>query len=213
MDGAIHEFGPNDVFEVPPGHDGWTIGDEPCIQIEWTGLKTFVGHRLFDARKRSLVTILITDIVGSTAKAAQMGDAAWGELLSAHYESARDAVEQYGGREINTTGDGYLATFEGPAAALHCASAIRRTARRCGLAIRVGVHIGEVERVGGDVRGITVHEAARIMSAASPDEIVVSATTSMLARGARLQFASAGKRALKGLEGEWELFSYRELED
>lgn len=212
-DGATYEFGPNDVFDIPAGHDGWTIGDEPCVQLEWKGLQAFVGYRVFHGRSRSIVTLLLTDIVDSTATAARLGDVAWGELLSSHYEAARAAVERFGGREVNTTGDGFLGTFEGPAAALYCASEIRRMARREGLSVRVGVHVGEVEHVGSDVRGIAVHEAARIMSAAGPDEILLSATTRTLARGAQLGFEPAGKRALKGLDGEWELFSFCEPDD
>lgn len=212
-DGMTFEFGPNDVFEIPTGHDGWTIGDEPCVQIEWQGLRAFVGYRLIGGDSRALVTLLFTDIVDSTSTAAALGDSAWRELLSVHYERARAAIEHYDGREVGTTGDGLLATFEGPAAALQCASEIRRTAHREGIAIRASVHVGEVERVGDDVRGIAVHEAARIMAAAAPNEILVSATTRTLARGARLEFANAGTRALKGLEGQWELFALHEPDE
>jgi class 3 adenylate cyclase len=212
-DGTTFEFGPNDVFEIPPGHDGWTIGDEPCVQIEWQGLRAFTGYRLMGGEQRSLVTLLFTDIVGSTSKAASVGDVAWRELLSSHYEAARGAVERYGGTEVNTTGDGFLATFDGPAVALHCASEIRRKGRRDGISIRASVHVGEVEHVGRDVRGIAVHEAARIMGEAAPDEILVSATTRALARGAQLEFAEAGARELKGLDGKWELFSFRERDE
>ena len=205
-DGTRLEFVPDDVFEIPPGHDGYTLGDEPCVQIEWTGLRTFTG--IMGASGRTLATLLFTDIVDSTVMAARVGDKAWRELLSTHYEAARNAVERYKGQEVNTTGDGLLARFEGPAAALHCAAEVRRTAEREGIAIRASVHVGEVEVVGSDVRGIAVHEAARIMGAAGPNEILVSATTRALAHGSKLEFERVGIRSLKGLTDEWELFAY-----
>jgi class 3 adenylate cyclase len=209
-DGTTMEFGPDDAFEIPAGHDGYTIGDEPCVQVEWTGIRAFTGFSLMGAAGRTLVTLLFTDIVDSTVTAAKVGDIAWRELLSAHYETARELVERYHGQEINTTGDGLLSRFDGPASALHCAATIRRTAEREGIAIRACVHVGEVEVVGRDVRGIAVHEAARIMSAAAPNEILVSATTRALAQGSKLGFQPSGVRTLKGLPGEWELFAYLE---
>ena len=209
-DGTKLEFGPEDVFEIPPGHDGYCLGDDPCVQIEWTGLRTFTGYSLMGMSGRTLATLLFTDIVDSTATATRMGDKAWREVLSTHFEAARNAVERYNGVEINTTGDGLLARFDGPAAALHCASEIRRTAEREGIAIRASVHVGEVEVVGTDVRGIAVHEAARIMSAAGPNEILVSATTRVLAHGSKLDFQPVGVHTLKGLADEWELFAYVE---
>jgi class 3 adenylate cyclase len=212
-DGTKREFGPDDVFEIPPGHDGYTLGDEPCVQVEWTGLRTFTGFSLMGTSGRTLVTLLFTDIVDSTVTAARVGDKAWRELLSAHYEAARTEVERYHGVEVNTTGDGFLARFDGPAAALHCASAIRTTAEREGIAIRASVHVGEVEIVGTDVRGIAVHEAARIMSVAGANEIVVSATTRALAHGSKLEFKPVGVHSLKGLPEEWELFAYVEADE
>ena len=211
-DGTKLEFGPDDVFEVPPGHDGYTLGDEPCVQVEWTGLRAFTGYSLMGTSGRTLATLLFTDIVDSTVTAARMGDKAWREILSTHFEAARNAVERYNGVEVNTTGDGLLARFDGPAAALHCASAIRKTAQREGIAIRASVHVGEVEIVGTDVRGIAVHEAARIMSAAGANEIVVSSTTRALAHGSKLAFQPVGVHTLKGLPDEWELFAYVESE-
>src|SRR5262249_14485243 len=146
-------------------------------------------------------------IVDSTVTAARLGDGAWRELLSTHFESTRESVGLHGGREVNTTGDGFLATFDGPAAALRCAQAIVMNAQREGLSVRTSVHIGEVELVGTDVRGIAVHEAARILGIANANEIVVSATTRALSRGAGFEFEPRGVHTLKGLEGEWELFA------
>ena len=206
-DGTTAEFGPEDVFEIPPEHDGYTIGEDPCHLIEWTGLHKFAGYRMMGAQTRALATLLFTDIVDSTATAARLGDGAWRELLSTHFESTRQAVELHAGREVNTTGDGFLATFEGPAAALRCAEVIVGNAQREGLSVRAGVHVGEVELVGTDVRGIAVHEAARIMSVAKANDIVVSSTTRALARGSGFEFESRGVHTLKGLDGDWELFA------
>jgi class 3 adenylate cyclase len=202
-DGTRLEVGPNQVFDIPPGHNGWTIGDEPCVQIEWSGIRAFAGF-LTGLHSRVLVTLLFTDLVNSTQLAAELGDTRWREVLSRHFESARVALERYRGREVDTTGDGLLATFSAPAPALHCAAAIQRAARSEGLQVRAGVHVGEVEVVGRDVRGVAVHEAARIMAEADADEILVSETVRLFA-GSGLVFEDLGARALKGLEGDWRL--------
>lgn len=203
-DGTEAEFGPGDVFDVPPGHDGFTVGDEPCVQIEWAGIRAWAGFPT-GIHSRVLATLLFTDLVDSTAMAARLGDARWRERLSAHFEAVRAELERFGGREVKTTGDGMLATFEGAARALHCAVAIRRTAHREGLQIRAGVHVGEVELVGDDVRGVTVHEAARIMAAAGDDEILVSELTRALSGASGLAFEDRGTHVLKGLDGDWRL--------
>ena len=203
-DGTTVTFKLGDVFDIPPGHDGYTVGDEPCVQVEWAGLRAFAGFPT-GIHSRVLATLLFTDIVDSTQTAARLGDTRWRELLSTHYESVRSELERFRGREIETTGDGLLVTFEGPARALHCAAAIRRVSERDGLSVRIGVHVGEVELVGEDVRGVTVHEAARIMAAAEADEILVSALTRALAVGAGFAFEDRGTRMLKGLDGEWTL--------
>ena len=212
-DGNKLEFGPDDAFEIPPGHDGYTVGDEPCVQIEWSGLRAFAGFRLTGTYNRTLTTLMFTDLVDSTATAKRLGDVAWRDLLSTHFERSRAELERHNGHEVNTTGDGLLATFDGPAPALSCAAAIRRAAAREGLRIRASVHVGEVELVGTDVRGIAVHEAARIMSAAEPDQILVSATTRALAGSTERAFRPSGTHVLKGLPGEWELFAYLDAQD
>jgi class 3 adenylate cyclase len=206
-DGTKMEFGPNDVFDVPPEHDGFTVGDEPCVQIEWSGIRTFAGFPT-GIQSRVLATLLFTDLVDSTTLAARLGDSRWRELLSNHFEAVRRELDRFGGREIKTTGDGMLATFEGPARALHCSAAIRRRAHVEGLQIRAGIHVGEVELVGEDVRGVTVHEAARIMSAAAPDEILVSDMTRALAGASGLVFEDRGTHTFKGLDGEWRLAAF-----
>jgi class 3 adenylate cyclase len=208
IDGRTLELRPDDVYDIHPGHDGYTIGHEPCVLIEWSGLRAFAGFRT-GAYARALATLLFTDLVGSTAVVARLGDAAWRELLSGHFEAARAELERFGGREVKTTGDGMLATFDGPALALRCAAAVCRRASSEGLHVRAGVHVGEVELVGDDVRGMAVHEAARIMAAADEDEILVSETTRALALSSGLVFEDRGAKALPGLTGEWHLFAYR----
>jgi class 3 adenylate cyclase len=203
-DGTRMDVGPNEVFDIPPGHNGWTIGDEPCVQIEWSGIRAFAGFQA-GIHSRVLVTLLFTDLVDSTALAAELGDRRWREVLSRHFESSRASLERFRGREVDTTGDGILATFAAPAPALHCAVAIQRAARAEGLRVRAGVHVGEVETVGRGVRGVAVHEAARIMAEASADEVLVSETVRLFSTSAGLAFEDVGVRALKGLEGEWRL--------
>jgi class 3 adenylate cyclase len=207
MDGTSISFGPGDVFDVPPGHDGYTVGDEPCVQIDWRGIRAWAGFPT-GTHSRVLRTLLFTDVVGSTTRAAELGDARWRDLLSRLFDESRKLLERFGGREVDTTGDGMLATFEGPARALHCAAALRRCAEDHDVQIRVGVHVGEVELVGTDVRGITVHEAARVMAVAEPDEILVSELTRALAGAAGLSFEDRGTHELKGLDGEWKLSAY-----
>jgi class 3 adenylate cyclase len=206
-DGTSVVFGPGEVFDIPPGHDGYTVGDEPCVQIEWAGLRAWAGFPT-GIRSRVLATPLFTDLVGSTELARQLADGRWRELLSKHFEAVRSELERFGGCEVDTTGDGVLARFDGPARALHCAAAIRRAANREGLRVRAGVHVGEVELVGQNVRGVTVHEAARIMTAAGEDEILVSDLTRALAGASGLAFEDRGTHPLKGLEGEWQLAAF-----
>jgi class 3 adenylate cyclase len=208
-DGSTLEFRPRDVFDVPAGHDSWTIGDEPCVTLNWTGLRTFFASKaLFP--ERFLATILITDLVGSTATASELGDTAWADRLAHLEQTVRGELERVRGREVKTTGDGVIAVFDGPAAAIRCAGAIRGAANDRHLRIRAGIHVGEVESSGNDIRGIAVHEAARIAAAAEPDEILVSATTHALAANSGFAFADRGEHRLKGLEGARRLYAYLE---
>src|SRR5690242_12677365 len=208
QDGSSVVFKPGDVFDIPPGHDGYTVGDEPVVQIEWSGLRHWAG--LGGVRSRVLVTLVLCDVVGSTEAAVRVGDAAWRDLLSQYFEATRMELERFGGREVKTTGDGMLVTFDGSARAIQCAAAVRRIARGYGLQLRVGVHVGEVELVGSDVRGVAVHQAARIMAAAGPDEILVSDLTRTLAGAAGFAFEDRGTHVLRGLDGEWRLAALAE---
>jgi class 3 adenylate cyclase len=205
-DGRSYEIAPLEVVDIAPGHDGWVIGDEPAVMLEWAGLHTFAGPAL--SRGRALTTLLFTDLVDSTPTAAKLGDRAWRELLTGHFAAARSVLDRFGGREIYTTGDGIVATFDGPANALRAAEGIKDSAARHRLRVRAGVHVGEVEFAGGDVRGVAVHEAARIMGKAAAGEILVSETTRALVQPSGFAFDDRGTHTLKGLEGERRLYAF-----
>lgn len=155
--------------------------------------------------ERELATVLFTDIVGSTDLAARLGDARWLEVRSAHNEIVRRHLAAYRGREVATTGDGFLATFDGPARAVHCAVRIRDAVRSLGLEIRAGLHTGEIELLEGDIGGIAVHLASRIMAMAGPSEVVVSGTLTDLVVGSGIGFVDKGRHELKGVPGAWQL--------
>jgi class 3 adenylate cyclase len=165
------------------------------------------GVRRGPDRDRRLATVLFTDIVGSTATAAALGDRSWHELLGEHHSAVRRALERFGGREIDTAGDGFFATFDGPARAVRCARAIVDAVRELGLDVRAGLHTGEVELVDGKVGGIAVHIGARVASAAGPGEVLVSSTVKDLVVGSGLRFRSWGTTELKGVPGEWQLYA------
>jgi class 3 adenylate cyclase len=204
-DGSTMEVGPNEVYEVPPGHDGWVVGDQPFVAINWSGVRTWLPDS--ETGDRVVATLLFSDIVASTETAVRLGDVAWRELLGHHNKDVRDQLDRYRGREITTTGDGFLALFDGAARAIQAAVAIRDRSRERGLSVRIGVHTGEVELVGNDVRGAAVHEGARIAGEASADEILVSATTRTLASGGGFTFQETHGHALKGFDGERTLYS------
>jgi class 3 adenylate cyclase len=149
---------------------------------------------------------MFTDIVGSTERAAELGDRAWTELLAAHHARARTELARYRGREVDTAGDGFLATFDGPARAVRCARAIADSVRELGIQIRAGVHTGEVEVDGDAVRGIAVHVGARVAALAGPSEVMVSSTVKDLVAGSGLSFEDAGEHDLKGVPDRWRLY-------
>ncbi len=161
------------------------------------------------APERVLTTVLFTDIVESTSRASELGDRRWRELLEAHHAVVRSQVARYGGKEIRGTGDGFFATFEGPARAIACARGSVRAVADLGLAIRAGVHTGEVELVGGKVEGIAVHIGARVAAEARPGEVLASSIVRDLAAGSGIEFEERGTRELKGVPGEWRLFAAR----
>ena len=155
---------------------------------------------------RVVTTVLFTDIVGSTERASEVGDRRWAELLDAHHSAVRRELERFRGQEVNTTGDGFLATFDGPARAVRCALAIVEAVRPVGVEIRAGLHTGEVELAEGGTRGLAVHIAQRVLAEAGAGEVLVSSTVKDLVAGSGLVFADVGPRALKGVPEEWRLF-------
>ena len=193
------------VYEIPPGHDAWVVGDEPFITLDWTTARTF-GLAPEGFGEGVIVTILFTDIVDSTATLHRIGDQAWREQLVIHNARLRDHLNAFGGREVKTTGDGVLAVFDRPVRAVRCAEAMTATARAMSLPIRVGIHTGEVEFVGEDPRGLAVHTAARVMSLGGADDVMVSATTRDLLEGSGIRLDDAGEHELKGLPGVRKVF-------
>ena len=156
---------------------------------------------------RVLATVVFTDLVGSTAHAARLGDRRWGELLAAHHTLVRDALQRFRGREVKSTGDGFLATFDGPGRAVRCASAIRDAVRGLGLDVRIGLHTGEIELQADDIGGIAVHIAQRVMGEAQPGEILASSTIRDLVAGSGITFEDRGTRQLRGVPDAWHLFA------
>ena len=192
-------------MDIPPGHDAWVIGDEAVVLLDISGNVSDFG--LATSQARAVATMLMSDIVDSTVTASRLGDTAWKQSLADHNRAVRNQLERFGGREINTTGDGFLATFQSAGAALRCALAVRGATENLGLEIRVGVHTGEVDILLDDIRGIAVHATARIMAAAQPSEILTSAVTRALSEGTGVQFEERGPHTLKGLAAPLELFA------
>jgi class 3 adenylate cyclase len=177
------------------GHYFFDIWEEVVALIQ----EFVTGARSTMSSDRVLTTILFIDVAGSTERAAGMGDAAWRDVLQRYYTVTRRALTVFGGTEVDTAGDGLLATFDGPARAIRCARSIQRETAPLGLTLRAGVHTGEVERVDRAIRGIAVHMAARITSLAVPGEVLVSSTVKDLVAGSGLSFEDRGLHALKGV--------------
>lgn len=198
-EGGERIIGPGDAFDILPGHDAWIPGDESCVMIEFQGARDW--GKPAEAGERVLATLMVTDIVGSTAAASRLGDAVWKALLARHYDSVRRELHRFRGIEVDASGDGFLAVFDGAARAARCAASIREAARLDGIEVRAGVHSGEVERQGEDLRGVAVHIAARIAALAQPGEILLSTSTTAILEGSGLDFSDAGEHELKGLAG------------
>lgn len=197
---------PNAQLVEFDGDDGvWLAGDTDPVLDE---IESFVtGTRGATPTNRILSTVLFTDIVGSTERATQLGDAAWAAVLAAHDRLIERHVRAARGVVVKSTGDGVLATFDGPARAVDCACAIRDAVEDLGLSIRAGLHTGEVEMGNGDVHGIAVHIAARIMALAAPREVLVSGVIPPLVLGSRLAFTDRGEHELKGVPGSWRVLA------
>ena len=207
-DGTTSEIGPGMVFEIPPGHDGWVVGDETFVAYDVAGVRSFA--RVDERTQRVLGALLFTDIVDSTALAESMGPTRWRELVGMHNERIQFELDRYRGRLVKTTGDGVLALFDGSERAVRAAAAICLAAKSLGLTIRAGIHTGEVEVAAGDVRGLAVHVAARVMALAGPSQVFVSATTRELVADSGLMFVDAGSHELKGVSGARQLYCLAE---
>jgi class 3 adenylate cyclase len=193
---------PNAKYVEFDGDDGaWFAGDADAIIDEVESFLT--GARRPKPSNRVLSTVLFTDIVDSTRRAAYIGDEEWTKLLAAHDTVVGRHIESWNGKLVKSTGDGVLATFDGPARAIECACALRDSVDDLGLSIRAGLHTGEVEKADGDIHGIAVHVAARIMALAGPGEVFVSGVIPPLVLGSRLTFTDRGEHELKGVPGSW----------
>jgi class 3 adenylate cyclase len=199
-------IGPNQVFDLPPGHVTWVEGDEELVMVDWA------GGAGFDARAgegaRVPATILFTDIVDSTARARYAGDASWQRTVAMHHDVVRSVLAGFSGREVETAGDSFLLVFDSAEGAIRCGLALVPALDAIRLPIRVGIHSGEVVVSDDHIRGVAVHAAARIVDQARSGEVLLSGTTRDLAEGASgLAFESRGRHRLKGLEREYELFA------
>lgn len=196
---------PGARYQELPGRDSLAaFGDADAVVDEIEQFLTGTRHRR--GPDRVLATVMFTDIVGSTRRAAELGDARWRELLVDHDTLVRRELDRHRGRFVKSTGDGVLATFDGPARAILCATTIVDAARELGLELRAGLHTGECEVVGDDVGGLAVHIAARVSQAAGPAEVLVSSTVKDLVVGSRIEFGERGMHDLRGVPGEWRLF-------
>lgn len=190
--------------ELAGADHGWGVDPEQIIgEIE----EFLTGARRPAEIDRVLVTVLFTDIVGSTTQAVQLGDRRWRETLEAHHAVVREELRRFRGREIDTAGDGFLASFDGPARAIGAATSIIARVKNVGLSVRAGLHTGECEVIGDKLSGIAVHIGARIAGLAGPEEVLVSSTVKDLVAGSGLRFRERGPHQLKGVPGAWDLFS------
>lgn len=202
----LAEHIPGARFVELPGDDHFPfVGDQDAILDEIQEFLT--GIRPAPEADRVLTTVVFTDIVGSTQWAARLGDRAWKELLERHHALVRKELARFRGREVDAAGDGFFATFDGPARAIRCACSIRDGVRQLGIEIRAGLHTGEIELTGDRIRGIAVHIGARVAAAAQPSEALVSSTVKDLVAGSGIRFADRGTHVLKGIPGEWHLFA------
>ena len=188
--------------EVPGGDVGVLTSATALEEIA----EFLTGERPPVEVDRILTTLLFTDIVGSTERAASMGDQAWRSLLDAHDRTVRDHLRRFRGKEINTTGDGFVASFDGPARAIRCGLSIAEATRPLGIDLHLGLHTGECEVRGDDLGGLAVHIAARVAACAAPGEVLVSGTVKDLVAGSRIDFVDRGEHELKGVPGSWRLY-------
>ena len=184
-------------------HLPWFTPDQALGEIQ----EFVTGYRVSQTPDRVLATVLLTDVVRSTETAAAFGDQRWRETLEAHNDIVRSEIARFRGKEVNTTGDGFLVTFDGPARAIQCAEEIARRARSLGIEVRAGVHTGEVEAIGDDIAGIAVHIASRIAGLAEAGEVLASSTVRDLVAGSGLRFVDRGSHQLRGVPGKWQILA------
>ena len=196
------------LVELPGRDHGVSWGDTEPVFAEFEDFFAEVakGKQWEAERERVLATVLFTDIANATARAIELGDRAWRELLEKHHEAVRSQLAHFRGKEMDTAGDGFFATFDGPARAISSACAIRESVRELGLEVRAGLHTGECELIDGKVGGIAVHIGARIAALAGPGEVLVSSTVKDLVAGSGIEFEDRGEHQLKGISEEWHLF-------
>jgi class 3 adenylate cyclase len=208
-DGLEMEVGPGMLYEILPGHDAWVVGDQPLIQYDFAGMRTFALPAAARS-ERTLATLVCTDIVDSTATAERVGPASWATILANLNAESRRQIDKFRGKLATTTGDGIIGMFDGAERAIRCGAAISGAAASLGLGLRVGVHTGEVELIPDNIRGVAVHLLTRVTALAAPGEVLVSGTTYELVADSELRFEDRGLHELKGVTGArpiWALVS------
>jgi class 3 adenylate cyclase len=205
-DGTTLSIGPGDAYEIPAGHVAWVDGAVPWESVEFTSGHAY-GKSPEDLGERVLATIVFSDICDSTATVERIGDTEWARVVREHNERIRTVIDRFRGRELATTGDGFLALFDGARKAVLAAAAMDPAVADLGIHVRTGVHTGEVAIVGGQARGVAVHAASRVAALAGPGEVLASGTTHDMLDGSDLSFESRGAHELKGLSGARPIFA------
>lgn len=194
------------IYEMLPGHDAWVVGDEPAVQYDFAGMRTFALPAAGRV-ERVLATLVCTDVVDSTATAERVGPSAWAKILAQLNAESLHHVDKFRGRVATTTGDGIIAMFDGAERAIRAGAETCMAAKRLGLGLRVGVHTGEVEVIPDNIRGVAVHILSRITALAAPGEVIVSGTTHELVADSDLRFEDRGSHELKGVTGARQIWA------
>jgi len=208
QDGVELEIGPGEIYEIPPGHDAWVIGDEPFVSVDFEAMRGFAKADA-NSTRRILASVLMTDVVDSTARAVALGPGRWADVISRHNQVAERLIQRHEGRLVKTTGDGVIGLFDSAERAVRAGLAIGEAVKDLDIEVRAAVQTGEIEMTAGDVRGVAVHATARMMALAGPGEVVVSSTVRDLLDGTDVQFEDFGLHTLKGLPGERQLYLIR----